>query len=278
MRENNQSFSVGENMGEIKIMLGFEVGTGKEVQMSLHHTVITGMTQLSGKTTTLEAIISRANKRAIAFKTKRGESGFNNYREMPPFFVERADWQYVATLLEAVMREKMRFERPWIMKATQGTKSLREVLENVQTLRSETKRQLSENIYTALEEYLKIVVPQIEKLKFSKTLDLIDGINVVDLTEMTVELQSLVIQSTMEYVINNLQETILIVPEAWEHIPQGRNTPVKLYAETFIRKGAAIGNYLFIDSQDIAGIDKMPLRQCNNWILGGSGKGMKWRE
>jgi hypothetical protein len=268
MRENNQSFSVGENMGEIKIMLGFEIGTGKEVQMSLHHTVITGMTQLSGKTTTLEAIISRANKRAIAFKTKRGESGFNNYREMPPFFVERADWQYVATLLEAVMREKMRFERPWIMKATQGTKSLREVLENVQTLRSETKRQLSENIYTALEEYLKIVVPQIEKLKFSKTLDLIDGINVVDLTEMTVELQSLVIQSTMEYVINNLQETILIVPEAWEHIPQGRNTPVKLYAETFIRKGAAIGNYLFIDSQDIAGIDKMPLRQCNNWILG----------
>ncbi len=81
-------------------------------------------------------------------------------------------------------------------------------------------------------------------------------------------MQALVIQSTMEYVINNLRETILIVPEAWEHIPQGRNTPVKLYAETFIRKGAAIGNYLFIDSQDIAGIDKMPLRQCNNWILG----------
>ena len=255
-------------MSEIKIMLGFEVGTGKEVQMSLHHTVITGMTQLSGKTTTLEAIISRANRRAIAFKTKRGESGFNNYREITPFFKERADWQYVATLLEAVMREKMKFERPWIMKATQGTKSLREVLENVQTLRSETTKQLSENIYTALEEYLKIVVPQIEKLRFSKTLDLIDGINVMDLTEMTVELQSLVIQSTMEYVINNLHDTILIVPEAWEHIPQGRNTPVKLYAETFIRKGAAIGNYLFIDSQDIAGIDKMPLRQCNNWILG----------
>ena len=255
-------------MGEIKILLGFEVGTGNEVYMGLHHTVITGMTQLSGKTTTMEAIISRANRRAIAFKTKRGESGFNSYREILPFFEERADWQYVATLLEAVMREKMKFERPWIMKATQGTKTLKEVLENVQMLRAETTKQLSENIYTALEEYLKIVVPQIEKFRFSKTLQIIDGINVMDLTEMTVELQALVIQSTMEYVINNLRETILIVPEAWEHIPQGRNTPVKLYAETFIRKGAAIGNYLFIDSQDIAGIDKMPLRQCNNWILG----------
>jgi hypothetical protein len=255
-------------MGEIKILLGYEVGTGKEVQMSLHHTVITGMTQLSGKTTTLEAIISRTNRRAIAFKTKRGESGFNNYKEIPPFFEERADWQYVSTLLEAVMRESLKFERPWIMKATQGTKTLREVYENVQMLKSEATKQLPENVYTALEQYLKIVVPQIEKFRFSKTLDLIDGINVMDLTEMTLELQALVIQSTMEYVLNNLHETILIVPEAWEHIPQGRNTPVKLFAETFIRKGAAIGNYLFIDSQDIAGIDKMPLRQCNNWILG----------
>ncbi len=33
-------------MGEIKILLGFEVGTGNEVYMGLHHTVITGMTQL----------------------------------------------------------------------------------------------------------------------------------------------------------------------------------------------------------------------------------------
>jgi hypothetical protein len=255
-------------MGEIKILLGFEVGTGMEVNMNLHHTVITGMTQLSGKTTTLEAIIYRTKKRAIAFKTKRGESGFKNYREIQPFFEERADWQYVSTLLEAVMREKMRFERPWIMKATHGTKSLSEVLVNVQDLRAEATRELPENIYTALEGYLKIVVPQIETHKFSKTLDLIDGINVMDLTNMTVELQALVIQSTMQYVITNLRDTILIVPEAWEHIPQGRNTPVKLYAETFIRKGAAIGNYLFIDSQDIAGIDKTPLRQCNNWILG----------
>ena len=62
-------------------------------------------------------------------------------------------------------------------------------------------------------------MPQIEKLRFSKTLDIIDGINVMDLTEMSIELQGLVIESTMEYVINNLHETILIVPEAWEHIP-----------------------------------------------------------
>jgi len=45
-------------------------------------------------------------------------------------------------------------------------------------------------------------------------------------------------------------------------------TPVKWVAQQFIRKGAAIGNYMFLDSQDIAGIDKTPLRQCDNWLMG----------
>jgi uncharacterized coiled-coil protein SlyX len=256
-------------LSDSKILLGFEVGSGKEVQMRLHHTVVTGMTQLSGKTTTLEAIISRSGRRAIAFKTKRGEEGFNAYEEILPFFNERADWQYVASLLEATLREKLKFERPWIMRATKGARTLREVMENIAMLKAESSGgSLPENIYTALEEYLKIVVPQIERFQFSKTLELRDGINVMDLTEMSVELQSLVIRSTMEHVISELRDVIVIIPEAWEHLPQGRNTPVKLYAETFIRKGASVGNFLFIDSQDIAGVDKTPLRQCNNWILG----------
>jgi uncharacterized coiled-coil protein SlyX len=256
-------------LSDSKILLGFEVGSGKEVQMRLHHTVVTGMTQLSGKTTTLEAIISRSGRRAIAFKTKRGEEGFNAYEEILPFFNERADWQYVASLLEATLREKLKFERPWIMRATKGARTLREVMENIAMLKAESSGgSLPENIYTALEEYLKIVVPQIERFQFSKTLELKDGINVMDLTEMSVELQSLVIRSTMEHVISELRDVIVIIPEAWEHLPQGRNTPVKLYAETFIRKGASVGNFLFIDSQDIAGVDKTPLRQCNNWILG----------
>jgi hypothetical protein len=45
-------------------------------------------------------------------------------------------------------------------------------------------------------------------------------------------------------------------------------TPVKWVAQQFIRKGAAIGNYLWVDSQDIGSIDKAPLRQCDNWLMG----------
>jgi hypothetical protein len=256
-------------MGDTTILLGYEVGTGDEVRMKIHHTVITGMTQLSGKTTALEAIVNRAGSRIIAFKVKRDESNFINYREIPPFFHQRADWQYITSLLEGILQEKMRFERPWIMRVTKGTSTLREVYENVQALRSEAiGMTLAENVYTALEGYLKIVVPQIEKLNFSKILEPRDGINVMDLTAMSLELQSLVICSTMESVIRQLRDTIVIITEAGEHLPPGRSTPVKLCAETFFRKGAVNGNYLFIDNQDFFGIDRTLLRQCNNWILG----------
>jgi hypothetical protein len=51
-------------------------------------------------------------------------------------------------------------------------------------------------------------------------------------------------------------------------LPQFKMTPVKWVAQQFIRKGAAIGNYLWLDSQDIGGIDKTPLRQCDNWLMG----------
>lgn len=259
----------GRALSESKILLGFEVGTGAEVRMKLHHTVVTGMTQLSGKTTALEALISRSNLRAIAFKTKRGEAGFSSYRDIRPFFIEQSDWRYVSSLLEAMLRERMKFERSWIIKATKGTKTLREVLHNVSELKEKARKDsLTESVYVTLEEYLFGIVPQIEKFHFSKELNLADGINVMDLSSMSLEMRSLVIRSVMEHVINNLSNIIVIIPEAWEYIPQGRGTPVKLYAETFIRKGAAIGNYLFVDSQDIAGIDKTPLRSCDNWIMG----------
>jgi hypothetical protein len=85
---------------------------------------------------------------------------------------------------------------------------------------------------------------------------------------MRLETQHLVIASTIEYAFANLDHVIVIIPEAWETIPQGKMTPVKWVAQQFIRKGAALGNYLWLDSQDIGGIDKTPLRQCDNWLMG----------
>jgi hypothetical protein len=254
-----------------KILLGFSVPDGEPVYLPLHHLAIFGMTQLSGKTTTLEALISRSGLRAIAFIVKRGEAGFTKYNLVTPYYKPRADWQFVEGLVNVALGEKVKYEpgmRYAIMKVCKGRKDLKEIQKAAIDLAHQTKREFMKSVYEKLAAYLDIVIPELERWIFTDKLELSEGVNVMDLSEMRTETQHLVIASTIEYAFQNLDHVVVIVPEAWETLPQTKMTPVKWVAQQFIRKGAAIGNYLWLDSQDIGGIDKTPLRQCDNWLMG----------
>jgi hypothetical protein len=254
-----------------KILLGYEVGTGTPVYVPLHHLAIFGITQLSGKTTTLEGLISRSGLKALAFIVKRGESGFTKYNSVIPFYRPRSDWQFVEGLVNVALGEKVKYEpgmRYGIMQVCKGRKDIKEIQKAAKTFASSAKRDFMKSVYEKLDAYLEIVIPELDKWAFTDTLELGDGVNVMDLSGMRLETQHLVIASTIEYAFANLDHVIVIIPEAWETIPQGKMTPVKWVAQQFIRKGATLGNYLWLDSQDIGGIDKTPLRQCDNWLMG----------
>lgn len=254
-------------MNSKTVRLGFEIGTGTPVDIPIRHTAVTGVTQEAGKTTALEALITRAGLQAVTFVTKRGEGSFAGARRIDPYFREQADWQFVASILEASRGEKLRFERAWIIRASKGARTLAEVHNNVRKA-MESVKGLSADVYLTLDAYLEVVVPQIGRTHWASTVRLQAGVNAMDLTGMPVEMQHLVIKSTLDWVLQNGKDTVVVVPEAWKFIPQGRGTPVKLAAEGFIRQGAALRNYLWLDSQDIAGIDKIILKSVPLWILG----------
>lgn len=255
------------------IHLGHELGTGNPVDIPVRHMVVTGQSQEAGKTTTLEALTSRANLPAIAFVTKRFEKSFQGDHQLFPYFRQRADWQFVAAILEATLHERMKFQRSWIMKLCQSTahwnapKTLRDVQQNVARA-LQTAKGLNESVYTELKAYLDLVVPEIETLPTGGEPALTPGLNVMDLSRFSSQMQSLVIQSTLDWVYHKRANTLTIIPEAWEFIPQKRGSPVKLAAEQLIRKGAAGKNYVWLDSQDLANVDKDILRQATVWILG----------
>ena len=155
-------------------------------------------------------------------------------------------------ILEATMREKMRFERSWIMRASKGAQTLADVQRNVQRLMTKAKG-LHADVYYTLDHYFDIVVPQIARLPSTTTMTLKPGLNVMDLTGYTMELQSLVIRSVIEWVYETASNIVVLIPEAWEFIPQARGSPCLLACEQLIRKGGAGGNHVWLDSQDIAG-------------------------
>lgn len=252
------------------IKLGYEVETGQEVNINLSHLIATGITQLSGKTTTEEALIERSGKRAIVFKTKVGETGFSKGTVIPPYFKEKSDWQYVQSLLEATLKEKLKFERSWIIEVCKNTDNLLQVKANIDKKLSGEERLsgLTRSVYVTLQAYFEMILPQLQYANFSRTLELTDGINIMDLERFSEEIQALVIRSVLDTVLTQFKDTIIVIPEAWKFLPQGRGSPCKLAAEAFIRQGATNGNYIWIDSQDMAGVDKTPLKQISTWILG----------
>lgn len=257
-----------------KIRLGYEVNTGKEIQIPISHLIVTGLSNLSGKTTTLESLIKRTQGKGVVFRTKIGEKSFLDSTVIPPYFKDRSDWQFVKGLIESTMKTKIRtFEQAKIIqicKTTSG-KSLLEFKKKVdEKLTTKKINSFEFDIFTNLQAYLEIVLPKLQTISFSEKLELVDGLNVIDLERFSrdTEVQSLVIMSVLEEILYNFKGVIVVIPEAWKFIPQNRGSPCKLIVEEFIRQGAANKNYLWIDSQDMSGVDKTPLKQISEWILG----------
>lgn len=252
-----------------KIKIGYEINTGEEVFINKAHTVITGLTQESGKTTTIMGLIRRSGLKAIIIKTKIGEKAITEGSIIPPFYKEDFDWEYASELLESSRKEKLKFERSWIIKYSKNANSLLEFKSNIDNaLADEKLRGWEKSVLITLQAYLEKILPELQYAPLSKTLDIKEGINIMDLERFKEETQSLIIRSVLNEVLTKEKNTIVIIPEAWRYIPERVANPVKGPAEAFIRQGATNNNYLWIDSQDVTGVSKVILKQVSNWILG----------
>lgn len=259
-------------MSEQRVLLGFEVGTDQCVNMPFHHAAFIGMTGKAGKSTAIDAASSRAvffGYKTIGFITKRGEQAFKKAKRLPLYFKERSDWQYVESLIEAKLTEDQRYNRAWIIKACRATNSLREVWENVRLLKDKCRKDsLSERVYTVLDAYFELVIPELERYEFSSTLDLKkQGNYVMDLEGMPLAVQAVIIRSVLEQIYERMKKVIVVVPEAWKFIGT-THTPVTLVAQKIVREGYAVQVFLWADSQDIASINPKIRGQIDNWILG----------
>lgn len=256
-----------------KILLGFEVGKGERIEIDPSHLVVTGVTQMSGKTTTLESCVKRSGRKTVVFRTKIGEKSFLEGTIIPPFFRDRSDWEFIKGLIESTMKTRIdKFEQASIIKLCKqtGGNSILDFKKKVDQRLTEKISNSTDVTLTNLQAYLEKVVPKLQTITFSNTLDLVDGLNIIDLERFSreAEVQGLIIASVLEEILYNFKNVTVIVPESWKFIPEERGSPCKLIVEEFIRQGATNGNYLWIDSQDMAGVDKRILKQITTWILG----------
>jgi len=259
-------------MGEI--LIGFEVGTGEPVYIDPDHMLVTGLTQQTGKTTTLNALIYRSGRRAVAFRTKRGEIDMDVARQLQPFYKEprrkgrQIDWMYVKELLGATLERSMDWHEEWIMRSCEGAASLGEVYANIKTLQEESRRAFDQGQYLRLEKYFEIILPQLEQREWATTLPLVKGVNLMDLEDLSLEMQCLVIERTIDHVLSKMKDVIVVLPEARKFIPLNRKTPVTGTAVRIAAEGAVLDLDLWVDSQTYSSINNEVRKQCGTQIHG----------
>jgi hypothetical protein len=270
-----------------RVLLGYESTTGNAVYIPTDMNIAaTGQTRRTGKTTALEAIITRGKFTCLTFRTKRGESGFLRGIQIYPFYRPRADWVYVKSLAEAALDKELPglYDR-WFMEATGETgklpkpKDLKEVRRNIDTLlegNREVKaaRGFAESMLFSIRGYLDLVLPDLfrEGMQWSSKLELQEGvINVMDLEGLSEGVQSLIIASCLEEVFDKLENIVVVVPEAPDFFPAGKGSPSKVVGRRIAKKGGAINNFLYLDSQMIVDVDPIVRSQARLWLLGPQG-------
>lgn len=258
---------------EVSILVGYRVGDGEPVYMHPRHTMITGMTGDAGKTTCIEGIASRwQGQKFVVFLAKPGEQAFQSQRRIKPFFKQKSGWQYVEALIEASQQEKIKIIRTTLIKICDRTKTLEEVFGNANHRIAEYDQKgkggFEYDMLIQVREYLRHVLNELKEHELADTLDLQEGINVVDLTDFSAVMQAMVIGAIAEEILRNHEHTSIVIPEAWQTIPGDRGSPATASVEALIRQGRVRGNFVLIDSQDIAGVNTKIRRHIGNYLLG----------
>jgi len=171
-------------------------------------------------------------------------------------------------LLESQSHLALKFEFPELIKVCKREDTFQGILEAVNEGLKSKVHPIVENKLLVLQHLLTKLVRELEKTPISDELELKNRINVMDLSEVSLELQQLAVHSTLKWILEKERNLIVVLDEAHRFIPQSGSNASKETVTTFIKEGGAKGLWLWLVDQTITGIDKQALKQCWIWILG----------
>jgi len=250
------------------IRVGYEIKTGKPVNIDVMHTVVAGITR-SGKSETIKGLISRAkNCRFLLFDSKRPRDYSGIGTDIPIYVQEKTDPLTLKRLLESQSHLSLKFEFPELIKVCKKEDTLEGILKAVNEALKSKVHPIVENKLLVLQHLLSKLVDELNRIPISDELELKSRINVMDLSGVSLELQQLAVHSSLKRILERESNLIVVLDEAHRFIPQSGSNASKETVTTFIKEGGAKGLWLWLVDQTITGIDKQVLKQCWVWILG----------
>lgn len=250
-----------DTMNEITI--GFEIGTGKKVSMEPNHLVISGKTR-AGKSKLMEALIDRSDLRFLILDAKWPRDYDRFGSDIPLYIEEMMDPVKLKSLVSGERVSLADLDR-----LVEDSESWDDIVRLAQ------EREASKKTHPVVKDRLRVIsilfgklIDEMEQFEFSEGIELPNKVNVMDMSRLSLELQQIVVSSTIRYIQRNLSNVVVVIDEAHRFIPQRSSSACSSDVVDFVREGAALSNLLWLSDQTITGVSKEALKQVETWILG----------
>ncbi len=252
--------------------LGFEIGTGKVVDVPVTHTVFSALTG-GGKTEAVLRLMKEAAAQGytiLALDVKAKPRDFDGIgREIKPVISQSTEPLLVLRMLEAVAGYGLFSRFPVILDACADTKDLEEFRANLEALRDNKKAWARRREDAKVLAYFtKRLRDQVAKGSYSSELQLRPGINVMDISRLPEGVQQLVVDSVLRRLLEGHEKVILVLEEAIRFIPQAEKVQFDTSARRFIREGRSANLWLWASGQALTEMDVHVRKNIRLWILG----------
>ena len=267
-----------------EIHIGKDISQGYSIDnepfsIPLFHSFCSGITQ-HGKTTALKRMAYEASKQGlkvllIDVKAKPGgERDFKDFGRNVPVFIKESDPMGVDPLaikglLESASKLRLNFQFPELIKACEKAFSLKQVYNNIDMALNFTKiHPIRKDKLEVLKLLLQRLVAELEAVPKSEYLDIVEGINVMNVTRFTDAFKQIVVKSVAEEVRMHIRDVLLVFDEAHIQLPQAYSSASKYACTKLIKEGAGSRQFVWLADQTVTEVDKDVLKQVEVWLLG----------
>jgi hypothetical protein len=243
-----------------------------KVSLDVSHIFISGTTG-TGKSKTMRAIIERSNQKFLILDAKRPRDyeGFGS--DIPLFIRQQMKALNLKDLIESTERISIKKEFPMLSRLIRKSTDWQSLLELAREIQNNPKtRDFYKDILETLIVLFEELVAEYSKYTFSESIKLPNKYNVMNISELSPQLQQIVVSSTVNYVHENMKNVIIVIDEAHRFIPQTDASGCMRDIVKLIREGRANGCFLWVADQTVTGVSKQVLKQMQFWVLGRQGE------
>ena len=254
---------------------------GEEVGTSLFNMLITGQTQLSGKTTTIKAlapeVVSKFHNDVLIFDSKPTGREFPEYPAIPVVYEPTTDPLILLGLLESIFRRKLTPFYSTLSRLTEDAKDLDDILKNAVKMEEKAKSGFIKDACHTLADLIRRLKKELEGRELSDELKIYRGRNyrepkiwVMPINDFSIEAQQLVIRAAFEKALKRSEfaNLLIVIDEAWRFLPESFSSACKRAIYDYATQGAKTGRYVWLATQFLAPTDKDALKAMPIKLLG----------